>query len=448
MIKLNISPFIPARAAGIFFVLLCLSIAAPAQQPVRTIPIAEGWASNSVNTVIFRKNALVTHKNWQYTAFYNQEGFVVLGKRKQGTAQWQLKTTPYKGNVTDAHNTISLMVDGDGYLHLAWDHHNHPLRYCQSVAPGSLELTNKMPMTGQSEQRVSYPEFYQLPDGNLLFLYRDGQSGQGNLVINRYDRKTKQWTSLHHNLIDGESQRNAYWQACVDTKGILHVSWVWRESPDVASNHDLAYARSTDGGKTWETSKGVQYVLPITAATAEYACRIPQNSELINQTSMYADEQGHPYIATYWREEGSDIPQYHVVYNDEAGWHDRNLAFRTTPFSLKGGGTKRIPISRPQIMVWKQGRMTAAALVFRDAERQDRVSIATIEDLASGAWKLQDLTTEPVGSWEPTYDTEWWKQKKVLQLFVQRVEQVDGEGKANLPPQTISVLEWKPVRQR
>lgn len=409
-----------------------------------SIPIAEGWANNSVNVAVFRKNSLATHNNIQYTAYYDQDRYLVVGKRRQGTTAWDVKRSQYKGNTNDAHNTISLMVDGDGYLHLAWDHHNVALRYCRSTAPGSLELTEKMPMTGKDEARVTYPEFYRLPDGNLLFLYRSGQSGQGNLVLNRYNRKTKQWTNLHPNLIDGEGQRNAYWQAAVDTKGTLHLSWVWRETPDVASNHDLAYARSTDGGITWEKLTGQKYQLPITEATAEYACRIPQKSELINQTSLYADEKGTPYIATYWREAGSAIPQYHLVYAEGSTWKVQDLGFRKTPFSLSGGGTKRIPIARPQVVAWRKGKKTSVALIFRDEERQSKISLALKQDLEKGAWVLSDLTEEGVGSWEPSYDTEWWKQKKILQLFVQKVEQVDGEGKANIPPQPVSILEWKP----
>lgn len=57
--------------------------------------------------------------------------------------------------------------------------------------------------------------------------------GKGNLVMNRYDVKSKAWTQLHTNLIDGEGRQNAYWQACVDKKGTFNISWVWRGSPDV-----------------------------------------------------------------------------------------------------------------------------------------------------------------------------------------------------------------------
>ena len=99
----------------------------------KTIDVGMGWANNSLNTVVFRKNSLVTFADTQFIAYYDNERYVVLGKRKLGSNQWQLKRTPYQGNTADAHNTISLMVDGAGYLHLSWDHHNNPLRYCKSV---------------------------------------------------------------------------------------------------------------------------------------------------------------------------------------------------------------------------------------------------------------------------------------------------------------------------
>jgi len=417
-----------------------------AQENPRVVAVGKGWANNSVNTVVFRKNSLVSSGNTQYIAWYNNDGFIVLGKRVLPGGKWQLQTTPYKGNTADAHRTICIMVDGEGYLHVSWDHHNNPLNYCKSVAPGSLELTGKLHMTGSIEDRVTYPEFHRLPNGNLVFLYRDGQSGKGNLIINRYDIHTRQWKQLHSNLIDGEEQRSAYWQACTDMKGIIHISWVWRESGDVASNHDLCYARSADGGLTWTKSTGEKYQLPINAATAEYICHIPQKSELINQTSIYADEEGHPFIASYWREKEDSVPQYHVVLNINNRWSVQNLGFRKTPFSLSGAGTKRIPISRPQIVSWKNNHHICAALIFRDEERGNKVSVAINHDINKYTWQVKDLSAENVGSWEPTYDTEWWKRKKALHLFVQFTDQKDAEGKADIAPQTVSVLEWNPSK--
>jgi hypothetical protein len=410
-------------------------------------PVGLGWAQNNVNGAVFRKNSVVTQGRNQYVAYYDSAAFVVLAKRRLPAGPWQVQRTQYQGNVKDAHNVISLMVDGAGYVHLSFDHHNNALHYCRGKAPGSLSMGPLLPMTGQQEQQVSYPEFHRFPNGDVLFMYRDGGSGNGNLVVNRYRPQTRQWTRLHSVLIDGEGRRNAYWQACIDARGTVHVSWVWRESPNVASNHDMAYACSRDGGLTWQRSTGEQYRLPITEKTAEYAARIPQNSELINQTSITADAQGQPYIATYWRPAGTQVPQYQLIYHKGDEWKTAQISQRTTPFSLSGVGTKKIPISRPQLLVSTFKGCTAAYLLFRDAERQDRASMLQCPDLATSQWAALDLTTTSVGNWEPSYDTERWKTAGILSLFVQRTGQGDGETLENLPPQPVYVLEWQPARR-
>lgn len=422
----------------------CSAVPSAPGAAVGLIDVAEGWANNSVNAVVFRKNSLVTHGDTQFIAFYDKDGYVVLGKRKLGAARWELKRSHYRGNAADAHNSISIMVDGAGFLHMAWDHHNHALRYVRSIGPGTLALSDKIAMLGKDEASVSYPEFYRLPDGNLLFFYRNGASGKGDLVINRYDLASGAWTRLHSQLISGEGQRNAYWQAFVDHKGTLHLSWVWRESPDVASNHDMAYARSRDGGRTWEQSDGRRYALPITAAGADYAARIPQNSELINQTAMAADRNGNPVIASYWREAGSNVPQYHLLYHDGGAWSHLNLGFRKRPFSLSGQGTKAIPISRPQIMLNVDSDKPAGLLVFRDEERGSKVSVVRIDDLRARRWSVHDLSGSAVGAWEPSFDTELWQRRGELNLFVQDVRQVDAEGSATVAPTMVRVLQWTP----
>jgi hypothetical protein len=411
-----------------------------AQPAARLVPLAEGWAKNQVNAVVFRKNSVTSFGETQYAAFYDHESRVVVAKRRLGSTNWEIRRTQFGGATADAHNSISLAVDGRGFLHLAWNHHNSPLNYSRSLTAGALEFSERRPMTGSGETRVTYPEFYNLPNGDLLFFYRDGASGNGNLALNFYDAASGRWSRRQDNLLAGEGRRNAYPQAAVDARGAIHLSWVWRESPDVATNHDLAYAKSTDGGRTWRRSSGARYALPITLETAEYAWRIPQNSELINQTSMAADERGRPVIATYWRPAGTIVPQYQLVYFDGRRWRLSQVSARRTPFGLSGGGTKRIPISRPQVVV--DGRRIF--VVVRDAERGGRVSVAVTDDPAGGVWRTTDLTETEVGMWEPTLDQNLWNRRKMLHLFVQKVGQGDGERLEETPPQMISILEWKP----
>lgn len=402
--------------------------------------VGKGWANNSVNTVIFRESALVTFEGFQFTAYYNEDSYLTLAKRKKGSKKWEVKQTQYKGNTKDAHNDISIALDQDGFLHVSWDHHDNDLRYAKSITPLSLVLGEKQIMTGKEENKVSYPQFFKLSDG-LLFLYRSGQSGRGSLVANHYDVKSQKWTQLHQNLIDGENQRSAYWQACTDQEGAIHLSWVWRESWDVSTNHDLCYARSLDGGKTWEKSTGEKYTLPITAKTAEYAWNIPQNSSLINQTSMTTDETGNPYICSYWRED--DTVQYQIVYLNDGNWEKINTGFRSTNFDLGGGGTKKIPISRPKIAV--TGSQTPTIyLLYRDEERKNKVSLAYNRLNQKTPWLIKDLTADSVGQWEPNYDIPLWQEKQKLNIFVQKVTQVDGEGVAQEPSTPVRILEIIP----
>ena len=424
------------RLTLVLLLALCASVVC-AKPRVRSVEVGEGYSRTSVNTAVFRQSSLATHGDEQYIAYYDAEGYVTLGVRRLDAAEWRTERTPYRGRVRDAHNVISLGIDGEGYLHLSFDHHGDSLRYCRSVAPRSLELGPVGGMGLADEADVTYPEFYPLAGGDLLFAYRSGASGRGNLVMNRYDLQSRTWQRVQDVLIDGEGRRNAYWQLTVDGAGTIHVSWVWRETWMVETNHDLCYARSRDGGRTWERSDGTPYALPIREATAEVACRIPQRSELINQTSMTADAEGRPYIATYWRAEGDSVPQYRLVWHDGATWCTEPVSRRRTPFTLAGGGTKMIPIARPRMVT--DGRR--AYYLFRDEERGSRVSLYYTRRLGRGRWRVCDLTDGSVHAWEPTIDAALWTQRRRLHVFVQDTYQGDGERTVDVAPTTVRVLE-------
>ncbi len=411
--------------------------------------LGDGWARSSVNAVVFRQHGLVTHDTTQYAAYYDPDGRMVLARRRLGTAEWKIRPTRYRGDVGDAHDAISLGVDGDGVLHVSWGQHGDSLHYARGVGPGSLELTAPLSMTGQDEEQVTYPQFYELPGGDLLFVYRDGSSGDGDVDLDRYDVSTGTWTLLAHPLIDGEGERNAYVnQLAVDGRGGLHLSWTWRETWDVATNHDVLYAYSPDGGATWQRFTGEPYALPITASNAEVAWSVPQNRGLINQTTMAVDARGRPYIATYWRPEGSDVPQYQLVWHDGGGWRSSPVGHRTTAFSLEGGGTRRIPMSRPLVLT---GSGSEVYVVFRDFERGGGISMAISTDSERTDWRVRQIYTPSVGLWEPVWDAVAWTRDRRLDLMVERVGQGQGETLEDLPPQPIEVLEWsirsRPVEQ-
>ena len=429
-------------SAAIALLFAAPAVTAAQRADVRISRLGLGWARSSVNAVIFRTASLASHGDAQYAAYYDDSAHVVLAKRRFGSATWTLSRTPYTNDVSDAHNAIAIAVDGSGVLHVAWAEHNKPLHYARAVRAGSLVLGPPERMTGEREERVTYPQFYSLPGGDLLFVYRDGQSGNGDVLLDRYDVRRRTWRVLQHPLIAGEGKRNAYLnQLAIDARGGWHLSWVWRDSPDVASNHDVLYAYSRDEGRSWRSSSGTAYSLPITAATAEVAWAVPQGSELINQTSGAVDRRGNPLVATYWRDAGSEVPQLRLVWHDGTRWRASRVGERTLSFRLSGGGTKRIPLSRPQVLV---GRTGEVLIVYRDAERGGGVSVARSRDPDHVRWAVEELWRDPVGQWEPTYDVDRWRRDGRLSLFVERVGQGDGESLEDVPAQPVMVLDWSP----
>ena len=96
-----------------------------------------------------------------------------------------------------------------------------------------------------------------------------------------------------------------------------------------------------------------------------------------------------------------------------------------------------IPIARPRIVV-EGGEVF---YIFRDEERESRVSMAHAADVGIGKWTITDLTDFPVDAWEPSHDTELWKKQRKLHLFVQHTRQGDGERTAEIEPQMVYVLE-------
>ncbi len=109
---------------------------------------------------------------------------------------------------------------------------------------------------------------------------------------------------------------------------------------------------------------------------------------------------------------------------------------------MGGGGTKRIPIPLPAIVLNDNGDENPTLyLIFRDEARDNKISLAYHQLHNKKPWQVVDLSKESVGAWEPNYDLNLWKMEKKLHIFMQKVDQVDGEGVADSLPTEVKVLE-------
>jgi hypothetical protein len=272
-----------------------------------------------------------------------------------------------------------------------------------------------------------------LPGGDLLFFYRNGGSGDGNSFLNRYDVNAGTWSGVQRPLFDGaRSSVNAYPNMlAIDSRDRLHLSWTDRDTPAFQTNHNLYYARSEDQGRTWTTMDGTPYAMPITDATAEVVVDIPQQSTLINQAGMSVNRHDWPAIVTWWApkaSEGDHTRQYMLAWYDGSAW--KTSAITNRPNEPKQTDATVRDLARP-IVVFDENN--GAYVVLRYKERNNVVTIAYSENRTD--WMLIDLTTEPLGDWEPTYDAALWQRENMLHLLYQPV----GLGETT---STISVLEW------
>ena len=79
-------------------------------------------------------------------------------------------------------------------------------------------------------------------------------------------------------------------------------------------------------------------------------------------------------------------------------------------------------------------------MIYRNEQKGNKVQLSTANLFDNKPPKTFEITYETVNDWEPNYDTVLWQRDRKLNLFVQSVEQVDGEGLANFTESLVRVL--------
>jgi BNR repeat-containing family member len=262
-----------------------------------------------MNGESFQQDGIVTFAGWQYAAFWDQNGYANIARRRLPGGAWQnLRLTDYVTSSTDSHNVISIGISPlDGRLHLAFDMHSSVLRYRRSAAgtatspetatwvAGAFEPTATS-LDGSAMNQMTYPQFLTAPDGTLQLALRAGLSGSGDELLYEYGNGT--WTAIGR-IIDGISRNNNAYLFGIeyDATGVLHMTWTVRETPDASTNHDLFHALSEDRGRTWRNTAGSVMALPMPSDAAGLRVwSIGQKRGLINQESQVVDRAGTLHV--------------------------------------------------------------------------------------------------------------------------------------------------------
>ncbi|HEY4246245.1 MAG TPA: BNR repeat-containing protein [Lacunisphaera sp.] len=344
------------------------------------------WAGHPVSF------ALLVEDGHQFIAYYDAERRMTVVGRKNGDSEWtRVKPSGVPsehGRISnvigwDSHNYLRLALDRDGEVHLSGNMHVDPLVYYRTRTPFDLSTLERLDrMTGGRETHCTYPVFFKNAAGDLFFRYRDGSSGNGSDLYNVYDPATRTWRRLLDTaLLDGQGQRNAYaLDPMLGPDGRFHLVWMWRDTPDCATNHTLSYARSRDFIH-WENSRGEPVALPITLATGEVIDAAKPGEGLINMTfNLGFDAQQRP-VVVYHRYDAQHHSQAYAARPliNAAGWELHQLSDWNFMWAFSGGG------SIPAEVALGAPHLTADGLLAVDFVARDG---------GSGRWLIDAATLE------------------------------------------------------
>jgi hypothetical protein len=289
----------------------------------------------------FRVNfCLLTQGGSQYVAYYDKQRRMTVASRKLDSKEWIHQILPTEVG-WDSHNYITMAMDSEGCLHVSGNMHVVPLVYFRMEKPGDLSSLKAFPMTGKQEEKTTYPKFITNSKGQLLFSYRDGGSGRGNHIYNKYDPATRSWSRfLDAPLFDGETLRSAYPSGpTLGEDGWFHMVWVWRDTPDCATNNHLSYARSKDLIR-WKSAFGEEIPIPIVLGEKQaWVDPIPSGGGIINGCAkLFFTSDGRPLIA-YHKSDSNANMQVYVARPEDGKWGVHQLTKWDKPVKFGGGGS-------------------------------------------------------------------------------------------------------------
>lgn len=441
------------------------------------------------NGEAFQFDGLTSFAGYQYAAYWAQDVptnssdayHVAVGRRKLPDGPWQtlhLRDSAMRYGLNaktqkpwDVHNTVSLGVcPADGSIHLAYDHHNHPLRYRVSPA-GAATRPEKTDWNrdlfaaetsqlhkGTDVKLVCYPAFTRTPGGNLLLTMRRGQSGDGAWWVYRYDGKTRAWDNGHQ-YDDGRNatyhggkvpshERCAYPNGWTfGPGGTLHMTYVYRENfgkgkGGNGSNHDIHYAWSPDEGRTWKNDAG-QTVGDIDgdgkAAAKQFSLASPgmkivsldQYSSLMNEQTQGVDSAGRTHVIAWHLDPAKATPPAKTWKPSQCSYfHYWRAAAGDWRHAVLPGTVG----SRPRIVVDAKDDLYAVYTTKKggndDALYFDAGGLVIVRATAATEWKDWTIVATHPGPFlgEPMIDVPRFADDGVLSVMVQNTPTADGQA--------------------
>ncbi len=273
---------------------------------------------------------IYTYNEYTYAVFTDKNHCPRVAKIKDGEAEIGIVENGYKA-LADGHNTFSLGIDKDGYIHIAGDMHHHPMdgndhldepfrsASCLYWKSDNPEDVSSFTFLGNDASRVipgagfTYLNFFNDKDGDLYAISRQWvrndhhwtyNSGKIALGMARYSENDQEWTALgdeapifteHHpravtHMWEPNHNKVIFWEhtgvdsTCYQTWGNdvfidddnrMHLATGMNTDFSSNGSHPgagtaICYAYSDDKGETWHKADGsLIESLPMRASTTD-----------------------------------------------------------------------------------------------------------------------------------------------------------------------------------
>jgi len=283
-------------------------------------------AADERNGQAFIQDNLWTEGDHQFAVMVDHKGNPIVARRSRTGGPWEtallgdLPGNPLAApTADDEHNVYVIAVDGRGHVHVMGNMHNDPLRYVRSTSPMSIDAWEAAAIAGPA-RRVTYPQLVDVA-GSLLFFRREGESGDGAILLDVLDRGARDWRHAGVVLDGAPSGESPYLhEVAVGRDGAVHLLFTWRGSADRFTTNDVGHLVSRDAGRTWTDVDGRTIGTPVTHRDAPVVIDTPATgSGLLNQGGLAVDDLGHPHAAVVFdRQDGSRVVEH--VWHDGRAW--------------------------------------------------------------------------------------------------------------------------------
>ena len=248
----------------------------------------------------------------------NDDPYIMTYTHSSGIFSSPVKIATETLPLGDGHGEPAMLIDKDGYIHIAFGGHVSANRYAKSVNPENITSWN---ITEPFLTLATYPQWLQLSDGTIYVFYRNGGYSSG-------------WSWGYKTTSDGGANWSDYTEVlsgfsyALFRKGIgdtIHCAFFGDHTADI-ERFNVYYMYYSSG--QWKNILGTPLTLPVTHPNSDVLVYNSGTNYTPNATLAF-DSLNKPYIL--FTEGINEIGTYTYKFTKHNGvsWDVYNLGVTT-----------------------------------------------------------------------------------------------------------------------